>query len=51
MRILKRINGTILLVILCGTIMNGQPSDENLKKKWELVSVEPLAVGMGGLGE
>jgi len=31
--------------------MNGQPSDENLKKMWDLVKVEPLASGMGGIGE
>ena len=51
MRTLKRINSTILLVVLCATTMNGQPSDENLKKMWDLVKVEPLASGMGGIGE
>ena len=50
MRTLNRINATVLL-ILCATTMKGQPSYDNLKKMWELVKVEPLAVGMGGLGE
>ena len=31
--------------------MKGQPSEENLKKLWDLVKVEPLATGTGGLGE
>jgi hypothetical protein len=31
--------------------MKGQPTDEHLKKLWDLVKVEPLAAGMGALGE
>jgi len=51
MRVLNRIKFTILLVVLCATATKGQSSDENLKKMWDLVKVEPLAAGMGGLGE